>query len=137
MRRFRSIIITLLVSTIALTGSESEVSYYGTKSDGYAGKITASGKYMDPLAYSAAHKTLPFGTILRVVRKGTTRAVRVIVTDRGPFVKNRDLDLSWAAARDLNILKAGHALVTYTVIGFTSDFRTFGVRSKALLDRTK
>jgi rare lipoprotein A len=62
-------------------------------------KITASGEKFNPNALTAAHKTLPFGTKLRVTHKG--RSVIVRINDRGPFIKGRHLDLSRAAARKI------------------------------------
>jgi len=62
-------------------------------------KITASGQKFNPNALTAAHKTLPFGTRLKVTYKG--RSVIVVINDRGPFIKGRHLDLSRAAARKI------------------------------------
>lgn len=62
-------------------------------------KITASGQRFNPNALTAAHKTLPFGTRLRVTHKG--RSVIVVINDRGPFIRGRHLDLSRAAARKI------------------------------------
>ena len=62
-------------------------------------KITASGQKFNPNARTAAHKTLPFGTKLKVTYKG--RSVIVTINDRGPFIKGRHLDLSRAAARKI------------------------------------
>ena len=60
-------------------------------------RITASGQKFNPYALTAAHKTLPFGTRVKVTYKG--RSVIVVINDRGPFVRGRTLDLSRAAAR--------------------------------------
>lgn len=62
-------------------------------------KITASGERFNPNALTAAHKTLPFGTRVKVTYKG--KSVIVVINDRGPFVKGRTLDLSKAAARKI------------------------------------
>lgn len=62
-------------------------------------KRTASGKKFNPNAYTAAHRSLPFGTRLKVTHKG--KSVIVVVNDRGPFIKGRHLDLSRAAARKI------------------------------------
>ena len=67
--------------------------------------LTASGSKYDPTKLTAAHKSLPFGT--EVSLKNGDKTVKVKITDRGPFVKGRQLDLSKAAARRLDILKAG------------------------------
>ena len=81
-------------------------SWYGGK---FHGRATASGERFDKNAMTAAHKTLPFGTKLRVSYNG--KSVTVRVNDRGPFVRGRDLDLSEAAARKIGLIKAGHGRV--------------------------
>lgn len=78
-------------------------SYYH---DSLAGNLTANGERYDPLAATAAHRTLPLGTVLDVVRRDG-RAVRVRVNDRGPYVDGRILDLSRGAATALDMLRAG------------------------------
>ncbi|QDX27756.1 septal ring lytic transglycosylase RlpA family protein [Sphingomonas suaedae] len=88
-------------------------SYYG---DAHAGNRTASGERFDPDAMTAAHRTLPFGTRLRVTDPSTGRSVVVRVNDRGPFHKSRVLDLSEAAARELGIVRRGRALVEISVV---------------------
>ncbi len=64
---------------------------------------TASGERMNPNLYTAAHKTLPFGTIVTVVNLRTKLRVRVRINDRGPFVAGRIIDLSRAAARAIGL----------------------------------
>lgn len=76
-------------------------SHYGTES----GRRTANGERFDGSGMTAAHKTLPFGTRLKVSYGGKSVVVRV--NDRGPFVRGRQLDLSTAAARKLGLTKAG------------------------------
>jgi rare lipoprotein A len=87
-------------------------SWYGP---GFAGSPTASGDVFDPDAYTAAHKTLPFGTQLTVTYRG--RSTQVTVNDRGPYTGGRDLDLSQGAAEYLGLTRAGVAPVDYTVVG--------------------
>jgi rare lipoprotein A len=84
-------------------------SVYGN-GDGYAGKRTASGERMNPSALTAAHRTLPFGSHVRVTNNRNGRSVTVRITDRGPFVRGRVVDLSPAAARAIGV--AGLAPVT-------------------------
>ena len=79
-----------------------------------AGAMTASGEPFDPEGYTAAHKTLPLGTRLRVRYMG--ESVRVTVNDRGPYVAGRDLDLSLAAAREIGLTGPGAAPVRVTVL---------------------
>ena len=87
--------------------------YYGK---GFDGKKTASGEIFDRNAMTCAHRSLPFGTKLKVVRVKTGASVVVRVNDRGPYAKRRVLDLSEAAGKVLGLDKAGHAQVTATVI---------------------
>jgi len=77
--------------------------YYG---DNYKGK-TASGQIYDGAKFTAAHKTLPFGTRLRVTDTRTGRSVIVVVNDRGPFTPGRVIDLSLAAATSLGMIARG------------------------------
>jgi rare lipoprotein A len=91
-----------------------EASYY---SDALAGRKTASGEPYDPKRYTAAHRSLPFGTVLRVRRKDTGHIVYVRVNDRGPFGKRRRiLDLSKAAAQHLGMIRRGIADVRIEIV---------------------
>ena len=93
--------------------SGEKASYYGP---GFDGKQTAGGEIFDQDDYTCAHKTLPFGTKLKVVRKDNGESVEVRVNDRGPYVGDRILDLSVAAGKKIGLDKVGHATVTATVI---------------------
>jgi rare lipoprotein A len=75
------------------------------------GRRTASGARYDGRALTCAHRTHAFGTLLRVTELESGRSVVVRVTDRGPFVPGRVIDLSWAAARKLGMLDRGVARV--------------------------
>lgn len=78
----------------------------------------ASGKLFDMFnPRTVAHKTLPFGTRVRMVNPANGRSVVVFVADRGPYVKGRDFDLSFAAAKRLGITRAGVAVVYFAVLG--------------------
>lgn len=79
-------------------------SYYA---DRFQGRRTASGERYDRDAFTAAHRQMAFGTRVRVIRVDNGRSVVVRINDRGPFVKGRVIDLSYAAARELGILQAG------------------------------
>jgi rare lipoprotein A len=85
-------------------------SFYGNES----GSKTASGQRFNQNALTAAHRTLPFGTKLRVTHGG--RSVVVTINDRGPFVHGRVLDLSTAAAREVGLTSAGVGRVTAEVL---------------------
>ena len=98
----------------ALSTLRGEASYYGKA---FRGRKTASGETFEPARYTAAHRTLPFGTVLRVSRVGTQKVVYVRVNDRGPFGRRRRiLDLSEAAAGELGMLRDGVCQVRVEVI---------------------
>ncbi|MBI1203505.1 MAG: septal ring lytic transglycosylase RlpA family protein [Rhodopseudomonas sp.] len=80
----------------------------------YRGK-TASGARYDGRKFTAAHRTLPFGTRVRVTDKNTHRSVTVVVNDRGPFIKGRVIDLSYAAAQALRMEDRGLVQVTASI----------------------
>jgi len=90
-----------------------DASFYGK---GFDGKKTASGEIFDKDDFTCAHRTLPFGTKLKVVRVKTGASVVVRVNDRGPYAKKRVLDLSEAAGKVLGFDKAGHGQVKATVV---------------------
>ncbi len=94
---------------------EGVASWYGP---GFQGRRTASGEIFDMYALTAAHRTLPFGSIVRVVRLDTGAAVTVRINDRGPFKKNRIIDLSYAAAREIGLDRDGTAWVRIEVVGY-------------------
>ena len=86
------------------TKQRGRISYYG---DDFAGKKTASGEPFDPAALTMAHRTLPFGTRVRVTNVENQRTVDVVVNDRGPAVAGRIADLSRAAALRIGMLADG------------------------------
>jgi len=86
-------------------------SWYGP---GFHGKKTASGQKFNENAMTAAHKTLPFGTVVKVTDQRTGKSVKVTITDRGPFHKGRIIDLSKAAAAKLGTKNAGTGKVCLT-----------------------
>jgi rare lipoprotein A len=80
------------------------------------GRKTASGEKFNMFNLTAAHKTLPFGTRIRVTNIKNGKSVCVTVNDRGPFVKSRIIDLSFGAAKKLDMVKSGTAKVSLEVI---------------------
>jgi len=92
-------------------GSYGLASYYSTSSE-----PTASGEKFDSRELTAAHRTLPFGTRLRVTNVATGRSVTVRVNDRGPFVPGRVVDVSHSAAESLGMVGAGVAKVKVDVV---------------------
>jgi rare lipoprotein A len=93
---------------------EGEASWYGP---GFDGRQTANGEVFDQDAMTAAHKTLPFGTQVRVTYEDTGESVVVRINDRGPYAHGRVIDLSRAAAADIGLLDAGTGDVTIEVVG--------------------
>ncbi len=83
-------------------------SWYGRE---FHGRTTASGEVFDMYGMSAAHRTLPLGTVIRVTNLDNNKSVTVKVNDRGPFVKNRIIELSYGAARELDFIAQGTAAV--------------------------
>lgn len=79
-------------------------SYYN---DAFAGRRTASGEAYDPEEFTGAHRTLPFGTHVRVTDQASGRSVVVRINDRGPWGKGRLIDVSRAAARELGLIRRG------------------------------
>jgi len=93
-------------------------SWYG---DPYHGRRAASGEVYDMHAFTAAHKTLPFGTVVKVERRDTGADVEVRINDRGPFIAGRIIDLSYAAARVIGLDIDGVAPVKIKVVGREAD----------------
>ena len=90
-----------------------EASWYGRS---YAGRPTASGEIFRPWKRTAAHKTLPLGTIVQVTNTQNGERVWVKINDRGPYAKGRIIDLSRKAARKIDMLDSGHAPVEIRII---------------------
>ena len=88
-------------------------SYYG---EAFQGRPTSSGEIFDMYAMTAAHKTLPFGTMLEVTNLENGNSVVVRVNDRGPFVADREIDLSQGAAEKLGMITAGVARVSISIL---------------------
>jgi rare lipoprotein A len=93
-------------------------SWYGKD---FHGKKTSNGEIYDMHAMTAAHKTLPLGVYLKVYNRENGREATVRVNDRGPFVKGRILDLSFAAAKELGVDTAGTARVKIEALGYRQD----------------
>lgn len=78
---------------------------------------TASGERMNPSAMTAAHRSLPFGSKIKVTNQRNGRSVVVRINDRGPFIKGRVIDLSKAAANQLGFIRAGHTKICMEALG--------------------
>jgi len=88
-------------------------SYYGLK---FHGKQTSNGEIFDMYKFTCAHKYLPFNTVLRVTNEDNGCSVVVRVNDRGPFIEGRDLDLSYAAALQINLIGEGVKILKVEII---------------------
>lgn len=120
----RFVVLALVCAAVSLTACSSRppivkerppayeavglASYYGRK---FHGRRTASGERYDMHAMTAAHRALAFGSRVEVTNLKNGRKVRVRINDRGPFVKGRIIDLSYAAARKIGMLSSGVAKV--------------------------
>jgi rare lipoprotein A len=119
---FLTFCVTFLVSSTIAQVQTGKASFYADKFDGTP---TASGEKYRHNKMTGAHKTLPFGTRVRVTNVNNHQSVEVMINDRGPYVEDRIIDLSKAAAEKLGFLNQGLAEVTLEVIdpgdGKTSD----------------
>lgn len=115
MKLLTTALVALILIAAPSYASTMRASWYDCVKPGECSKhkITASGEKFNPNALTAAHKTLPFGTLLRVTHKGKSVIVRI--NDRGPFIKGRHLDLSRAAARKIGC--GGVCTVKVEIIG--------------------
>jgi len=99
---------TLETTDIRRSLGTGVASYYGRR---FHGRLTANGERFNMRAMTAAHKTLPFGSKVRVTNPRNGREVTVRINDRGPFTPGRTIDLSRAAAERIGLVKRGHARV--------------------------
>lgn len=114
---FTFIVAFLSINTTAQaqtgTTEAGKASYYADK---YHGRPTASGEIFDKNAMTAAHRTLPFGTKVRVTNQKTQQSVVVTINDRGPFIRGRIIDLSEGAAQKIGMIRAGVADVVVEIL---------------------
>ena len=101
------------VGAKAKFASAGVASYYGP---GFHGRRTANGERFDMHAMTAAHRTLPFGTLVKVTNLSNGKLTVVRVTDRGPYVGNRVIDLSVAAAKQIGSTHSGVAQVSLEIV---------------------
>lgn len=119
MKRFFLVIIMMISATsiYSFRANNEEkttyASYYGSK---FHGRKTASGERFDNTKFTAAHKTLPFGTNVKITNPATGESVVVKINDRGPFVKGRGFDLSQAAFDEISDLKKGVIAIQYEIL---------------------
>jgi rare lipoprotein A len=105
-----SVVFLALLAAPAAALTTGYASYYKT------GKLTANGERYNPLGLTAAHRKLPFGTKVKVTNIRNGKSVVVRINDRGPFIKNRVIDLSYGAAKVIGLNRTGIAKITYVVI---------------------
>lgn len=117
--RLCCIVLLLFACGLRLTAQDTLresglASYYHDK---FRGRKTASGERYDPKAYTAAHRSLPFGSRIWVLNPQNGKQVQLRVNDRGPFSKGRVVDVSYAAARDIGLIGPGiaHVIVWHTL----------------------
>ncbi len=111
---FLATLITIAWSNTCLAQTHGKASFYG---NGFHGRITSDGSRYHKDSLTCAHRTLPFGTLLKVTNKKNGKEVVVRVTDRGPFVRGRVVDLSMAAAKELGMVSMGVAPVEVKTVG--------------------
>lgn len=96
---------------------EGIASYYANEFDG---RLTANGEVYDMNGFSAAHRYLPFGTVVRVTNRTNQKSIVLRINDRGPFVDGREIDLSLGAAKELGFVEEGTCPVTIEVMDLRS-----------------
>ena len=113
---------------------EGNASWYG---EPFNGRRASNGEIYDMYKLTAAHRTLPFDTMVRVTNLNNGKSTTVRITDRGPFVENRIIDLSLAAAREIELVGPGVAPVRVEVLGTNVDLTAgfFTVQVGAFKDR--
>jgi rare lipoprotein A len=106
-------------AAVSLHGNDAEASasQCGKASWYKMGHKTASGERMNAAALAGAHRTLPFGTKVRVENMGNGKSVVVRINDRGPFIRGRVIDVTQGAAVKLGMIRSGVARVKVTVVG--------------------
>jgi rare lipoprotein A len=106
-------------------------SWYGRE---FQGRKTASGEAFDMNGLSAAHRTLPLGTVIRVTNLDNYKSIKVTVNDRGPLFRDRILELSYGAARELGFVAQGTARVKIETLDPVPDTGTFTVQAAAFTE---
>lgn len=128
-------LLTFVFSAPALAQTHGKASYYGNSLHGHR---TSDGSRYHKDSLTCAHRTLPFGTLLKVTNKRNGKEVVVRVTDRGPYIRGRVVDLSMAAARELGMVSMGVAPVTVENIGYAEDYEAeSAIRADYMAQRNK
>lgn len=117
MKLITQLLALILISTQIALASPPEKGLASYYDDSFHGRKTASGEKYDKNKLTAAHKTLPFGTKVKVVNPANKKSIEVIINDRGPYIKGRIIELSKKAALEIDMVKVGVTEVEITVLG--------------------
>ena len=119
----KSFLLLLTLPLLACTQTVKEVeaeavkkSYHGKATWYQSGKRTADGQRFDPNKYSVAHRTLPFGTMLRLTNVQNGKQIEAVVNDRGPFIRDKEVDVSRGGAQALGFFHSGTARLLIEVL---------------------
>jgi len=129
----KEIISVVLVATIVFVlgwaadswGYLAKASWYG---EYFHGRTAANGKPYNMYGLTAAHKTLPLGTIVKITNPQNNQSIIVEITDRGPYIFGREIDLSYQAAKILGLLKKGVGSVEIKILGIKSGYYLYKIR---------
>lgn len=129
LKNVKRMVLCLLIASAAVASADPQLeglaSWYGGK---FHGRLTSSGEVFDTNEMTAAHKTLPFGTMVKVTNLDNGKTATVKINDRGPFVEGRIIDLSRAAADALGMVGQGVAHVSLEIISFATDKDLFAIQ---------
>lgn len=138
MRLFQNTLLLFFAAGISILSAQEDykkVGYASFYHDKFEGRRTSSGEKLRQRKLSCAHRTFPFGTLLRVTNLANNKSVIVTVNDRGPYKKGRIIDLTQAAARELDFIKTGHTKVEIEVINDTIETpATVTIKSYTIID---
>jgi rare lipoprotein A len=120
------------ISSVAEYKEKGICSWYGPD---FHGKQTSSGEVYDMYGYTAAHRILPFNTQVRVKNPANNREIFVRINDRGPFMKDRILDLSYTGAKELGLIGPGTALIELEALGILEEVEENGQKRTRLVQQ--
>ena len=128
-RLVKALVVIFLLAASASAFADPDLqglaSWYGGK---FHGRLTSSGEVFDTNTMTAAHKTLPFGTVVKVTNQDNGKTAFVKINDRGPFVEGRIIDLSRAAAMELDMVGQGVARVSLEIVDFATDKDLYAIQ---------
>jgi rare lipoprotein A len=129
LKTVRNLVVVLLLASAVVATAEPDLeglaSWYGGK---FHGRLTSSGEVFDTNTMTAAHKTLPFGTMVKVTNLENGKSAVVKINDRGPFVEGRIIDLSRAAAEEIGMVGSGVARVSLTIVAFATNAELYAIQ---------